>query len=187
MVKITDDGRTLMVNVEYSSSFVNRAKRLGGRWNPRTRTWDFVAEKKELVMKALLAVYGTDGESPPETVTVDIDMDNYGDVAQSFERFGRVLLNRPGRDQAVRIHSSVAVISGGFPPWGGSVRYPVIKEYSGTVLRVFNVPKPLAEKAVEDEGFTIVEEKVDYELLRVEREKLITRLNEIDTLLKQAV
>lgn len=183
MVKITNSNNKLHVKSDYSLDFVEGARKLGGRWNAAQKTWDFDLRDEARVRALLIEVYGTDGE-PVKTCTVQIKADKYRNC-ESVEFFGRSLAWRPSRDAAVRLHPSVSVIAGGYPDSGGSAKYPSVDFSEGTILEVKDVPLSLALNAVESyDNFTIVDERDALEaLLAAEKEALLKRLAEIDSLL----
>lgn len=185
MVKITNSNNKLHITSEYSSDFVEGARKLGGRWNATQKTWDFDPRDEERVRALLIDVYGTDG-SPVKTCTVQIKADNYRNY-DSVEFFGRSLVWLPSRDAAVRLHPSVTVIAGGYPDSGGSAKYPSVDFFEGTILEVKDVPLSLALDMVETrDNFTIVDDQDKLKAsLTAEKEALLKRLAEIDSLLAQ--
>lgn len=185
MIKITTNNNLLHVASDYSSDFVAGARKLGGRWNAAQKTWDFDPRDEQRVRALLIEVYGTDG-SPVRTCTVQIKADKYRG-RESVEFFGRSLVHRPNRDAQVRLHPTVTIIAGGCPDSGGSAKNPSVSFYEGTILEVKDVPLSLAlAKVEESSNFTIVDSGDELKKsLEAEKEALLKRLAEIDSLLAQ--
>lgn len=159
-VKITDDGTKISVVSPYNPTFVSKARALNGKWTGSA--WTFDSRDGDRVRDICKAIYGFDGRAADEAVdmvSVRITVEDIRE--QSYWRFGRELLNRPGRDSAVRLGTAVVIISGKFPSSGGSVKYPEIySKYSSNppvVLEVRDIPRSLVDA---DTGeYEIVEDK----------------------------
>lgn len=78
---------------------------------------------------------------------------------------GRNVAHRANRDWRVQLGDGVVVVSGGFPPRGGSSKHPGLDPLDETVLEVRDVPKPLVQQAIETypDAITIVEVKKEQE------------------------
>lgn len=74
------------------------------------------------------------------------------------------------------------LINGGFATLGGSAKSPRIAADKNTIVRVKGVPETIYSKIKDHEGVKLVSD-IDVESLKVEREKLLKRLAEIDSLL----
>lgn len=73
---------------------------------------------------------------------------------------------------------------------GGSVKNPCIDALNGTIIKVENIPLVIAERVKDLDGITIInrdenKDKNNREFLLEEREKLVKRIKEIDTLLNK--
>lgn len=186
-MKIYEENGKLYVESDYSREFVKGAKLLNGTWSGKA--WVFNPENEEHVRKLLLDVYGCDGKTAVETVTVRVYLDKIERVIraeQSLEMFGKVLVRRAHRDRCVNLHPDAIVVAGSFPGYGGSVKNPRLENTEGTVIEVKNVAVAMVNK---DEEFKdaieiISEPKVSVKSLLEEKENLIKRLEEIDKLLK---
>lgn len=63
-VQIVQKLATLFVSSPYSDRFVAGAKKLGGRWDPEGRTWEFPLAKQAHLRALLIEVYKCDGGLP---------------------------------------------------------------------------------------------------------------------------
>ena len=67
-VSVTQIHATLVVTAPYDARFVERAKKLGGRWSPESRTWSVPLAERAALRKLLMDVYRCDGGIPAEAV-----------------------------------------------------------------------------------------------------------------------
>ena len=92
-VRVRVDGGLLTVSSPYNQEYVAAARRLGGRWDPRATVWRFDAREEQRVRDLLRQVYGTDGTSAVETVTVRVCAGQYAGERQIYVA-GRVVARR---------------------------------------------------------------------------------------------
>lgn len=177
----TADGKT-SVSSPYHPDWPSEARALGGRWGGGV--WVFDSRDEERVRALAREIYGTDGSPDPGgTVSVRIDVDNVqgergGQPARLYE-FGRLIATRFGRDEEPRLADGVILIEGGFEDSAGSHNYIQLGPLDGAVVEVRDVPRTVAV----DRGLEIVsEDGPDHEVLRVERERLVARIAEIDAI-----
>lgn len=178
MVEVKVKDGLVLVKSDYNEFFIKRARTLQGKWkNP---FWVFPEENEELVRATLLEVYGEDGR-PCETVTVDLNLDEY-DYDDEVVIDTIVVATRPGRDHAVKLSANVLLLKGEFKSSGGSTRYPSVTAYNGTVIRVKKLPRLLYEKIKNDPGVSLVDTTPEdkKKKLMEEKEKLLLRIREID-------
>lgn len=183
----TNEGGRLAVITPYNEDFIAGARRLRGRWDGGTKAWTFDPRDSERVENLLHKVFGyvTNPSGEVATVRVSLNHDNAGEKTVSFA--GREVCWRRYRDADVQLASNVVVVEGSFWGRGGSMKYPaVIDDDTEVVLEVRDVPvealeveKGIKWEKVETAGAPSVEQ-----VLRAEREKLLTRLAEIDALLE---
>ena len=57
-ITITINSGTALIDVPYNTRFVERIKRLGGRWMPDQKKWAVDARNVEHVRAAMVACYG---------------------------------------------------------------------------------------------------------------------------------
>lgn len=189
--KMADGEIKVKVVSPYSNEFVQIARQMNGVFNRETKAWYFPAEDLDVVRGRVKEIYGVDPleDEQEETVSVQFDIGescgNY--YYRSFFAMGRDIAYRPGRDSSVRLGEGVTLVAGKFPSSGGSVKNPNINPEPGTVLRVRNVPRSLAEKFIEEENGEIVGEaksespldtayRLASALSKEDREELIRRL-----------
>jgi len=146
VVTLESEGKVLVFS-PYHPDFPPKARRLGGQW--KNQVWVFDIRVAEEVKQAVIDVYGF-VEYPVEVTDVNILLDRLPkEKTQDSELWlmGRLIAKRPARDARVRLGKGVIIIAGGFPPRGGSRRYPALCPLPGTVLCVFDVPVRLYEQS----------------------------------------
>jgi hypothetical protein len=204
-VEITTSGSTLYVVSPYNAEFVSAAKRLGGKW--RAGAWHLDARDEARVRTLCREVYGTDGVSIADVVTLRVEwrqQDSEG--TEPISLHGRTIARATGRDSGARLGDGIAVLAGSFGS-GGSMKNWRTTVRAGTIVLVRDFPRAAAEEllarqAAETrvvgvdgwEGPVVVYSvepetaPVDLAALRAERERLVARLAEIDaTLATEAV
>lgn len=186
-------GFILRARVAHHPSFPDAAHRLGG-WKRKTtdryEIWTFDARTETRVRALCLDIWGTDG-----SLGTDLDMVTLRwTVPDGQERqlwlAGRLVAQRERRDDPVRLGYGVTVVQGGFWPGGGSVKYPRLDPYDGTVLDIRDVPRAAAEKAAAaDNDVTVIETDtpIAKEALRERRDQLLNDLRTINGLLDEHV
>jgi hypothetical protein len=133
----------LRVRSPYHPAFPPEARKLGGKWDRERGEWVFDPRLEEQIRALLARIYGWDGTYPVLIADVRVILDRLPaewQQDQSLWLLGRELASRPGRDARVKLGPGVALEAGGFPPSGGSRKYPALKWQPGTVLRVLDVP-----------------------------------------------
>lgn len=185
-ITITLKATKIYVASPYNEDFVAAARELAGKFDATTKAWVFDARDEPRVRELLVRIYGSDGSQVAQTVTLHVDLGQFGTHYDKVIVAGRVVARRSGRDYPVRLSGAV-IIEGGFPSSGGSMKNPAL-EYVGyvagtgrTVLEVRDVPAGHAD--VTAKGVTIVGEAVDRDVLVAERAALMARLAQIDALL----
>lgn len=131
-------------------------------------------------------MYGECGDLQDDIarVTVELNLDEYDYDNHDGVKIGDITVAiRTGRDQAVRLSSNTMLISGGFPESGGSAKYPAVDAEKGTVIRVKNIPEILYEKIKNNSGVRLIDNSIDTDALAAEKEKLLARIAEIDSIL----
>ncbi len=183
-MKVIKEDDKIKVQSDYNSDFVKRAKLIEGKWN--APYWVFPDENEDKVRALLLEIYGENG-LPQETVDifVDISCSSYDlHDGSDIKLLGRILCFRPGRDMQVKLADNVLLEKGGFPSSGGSARYPRVLPEEGTILRVKKCPLSFYERVKDMSIVTLCEpsdDNVKRSRLLEEKEKLLKRLDEIET------
>ncbi len=189
MIKVTVKEGIIEVESPYNKEFIEFARMRKAIWDRQNKVWQFDPRDEFAVRSTLVDVYGTDDYENCEKVDVRIDLDKYekGHLGQRLFALGRELAYRKGRDWYVDIGEGVAVVKGGFPDQGGSMKHPDLDAWSGTVLEVRDVPKPKAEQEylANKEAIQILN-GLNKEKLQQEKERLLKRLEEVEQLLQEA-
>jgi hypothetical protein len=125
--KMKDGSTKLKLVSPFVPGFSDKARALGGTWNPTSKAWYFDTRDVRRIRDLVLSTYGADplaepGDEP-ELVTVRVALD-YPDDGGQIWMFGRELASRSSRDYSARLGEGVVVISGGFPRSGGSAKTP---------------------------------------------------------------
>ena len=183
-MKVRIESGEILVNAEYNSAFVKKARQLQGKW--KSPNWAFPEDNREEIKALLIDTYGCadilEGENE-QKVTVEIALDEYGGEENNELRFGNILLaSRFGRDSYVKLADNVMVVSGDFRSRGGSVRNPTVSAEPNTILRVKNVPLQIYEREKNKGGVRLVSD-IDINALTEEKERLLVRIAEIDAIL----
>lgn len=165
--KMTDGSVKLKLVSPFVPGFSDKARALGGTWNPTRKAWYFDTRDAARVRALCLETFGVDPladpNEAPELVTVRFD---FGPTNYNVRRssalwlFGREIAQRPGRDNKVRLGNGVVILSGGFSSHGGSAKYPALDADETIVLEIRDVPAALvaAEQAKYPAGtITIIE------------------------------
>jgi hypothetical protein len=179
----------ISVRSPYNSLFVERAKRLKGKF--LAGAWDFDIRDDERVIDLCRDVYGTDGITS-DTCTIRISIPN-GDrrKCSDISIHGFTLVKIREWPFRVRQADGVIVLEGGFSSEGTSEKWETIAE-KGTVILFRNFPRRAAEKYIQEppDGWTVsIEDEsstVNVARLIEEKERLLMRLNEIETLITSA-
>lgn len=187
---ITINSGTALVDVPYSARFVQKIKRIGGRWMPEQKRWAVDARNVEHVRAAMVDCYGRSDVSADDLVTVRVMVSDKGLVRTrgSIEMFGRVVARAFDRDGGARTGDGIVFIEGGADS-SGSVKYWQTIIYAESIFLIRDVPRQhvLANRAAWIElGHQIeIEEQaaVDRAQLTAERERLAARIAEIERLL----
>jgi hypothetical protein len=179
----------LQVRSPMNTLFGQRAKKIGGRWNPREAAWVFDARVGDKVRALCIECYGNDGTTFEELV--DIRIKFLRDLVASkgpITVFGRVIGSAKARDSGARLGNGVVLEEGKISSAGSYVNWTTAVD-AGTVVLLFDVPKALVlaggSKYVE---INIVEpsqptsEDHANELI-AERDRLLARLAHIDSLI----
>lgn len=178
---IIESGEAILTS-PYNPDVPSKAKAIGGRWHPSTKTWRFDARDEDRVLELARSIYGTDGRDDiNDVVTVHVKIGT-AEYEKSKTVCGRIVAERRNRDGDVWLAPGVVIVDGEFPYSGGSVRNPRLGG-SSVVLEVRDIPRAAAESA----GLEIVDEaQSKRESLEAERATLLARLAEIDAELVSA-
>lgn len=192
IIKTTET--TITVQGDYNQEFIDQARRLGGKWD--APKWVFDIREETAVRAASLECYGTDGnivDLVDVQVTIPEDVShNYSNGKQRpLELFGRTIARAFGRDSGAKTGDGIVVKAGGFRSGGSMKNWRTINE-DNTVIIMRDVSRALVAKHdehyPENECFDveILERTTPVSQLQDEKEKLLTRLAEIDATLNES-
>lgn len=186
-VKTKAENSTIKVYSDYNRDFVAEAKNLNGKWIGEEKCWSFPVEIKDVLADKLLAIYGENGMTATENVTIEIDLDaaqkNDDVVDGKTLMYGKIALaSRWAKNSNVKMQNGAMTTKGGYGQTGGSWSTPLVNADRGTCIMV-TVPKSIYE-SLDKTGISIkAEPGVDKDALAKEKEDLLQRLAEIDKLL----
>jgi hypothetical protein len=187
-IKIVENNGKIAIDSPYNARFVSKIKAAGAKWNATGKTWDMDSRSIETAREILREVYGMDDRPP--TDLVDVRVATHKDL--EFEQraavlFGRTIARAWGRDTGAKVGDGVSFIEGR-PTSGGSMKNWITKIRKGSVIEIFDVPKSMLEN-LNPEVITVEiikhDGKINRAALESEREKLLARLAEIETILAQ--
>ncbi|OXN01502.1 hypothetical protein [Bifidobacterium vansinderenii] len=171
----TDDGIRLVS--PYHPDCPKLARRIGGKWDPATRSWRFDIRDRERVEQLAADLWGYSTGNTSSAVTIRVNADAYTD-GNEIRVAGRSIAHRAGRDEPVRLAGNAIIVHGEFAPSGGSMKYPDIGECDQVVIEIRDLPasaldmlEPGRYELVDDDPITV---------LKAERQRLMDRISEID-------
>ncbi len=179
----------IQVRSPLNTLFAQRAKKIGGRWDPSCATWVFDARVDNKVRTLCVECYGNDGTTFQELV--DIRIKFLRDLASSkgpIAVFGRIIGSAKARDSGAKLGSGVVLEEGKISSAGSYVNWTTAVD-AGTVVLLFDVPKELVlagepkyvdVNIVETSQPTGAYHAVE---LSAERGRLLARLAQIDSLI----
>jgi len=193
-IRKSRDGKELFVTCPYSDKFVAGAKKLDGKfvkeqkddpypylrknYSKTIKYWVFLPQNEEALRKLCIDIFGTDGDTTNELVTVKTTI-KAECTRKPVSFHGRTLASAWGRDNGARLGEDVALLDGIITSGGSTKYWSTVVD--GTFL-VHNFPKLKAEKL----GLEIVENKgIDFDMLKAEKERLLSRIGNIDAILAQ--
>jgi len=175
----TTAGQTTL-RAPFNPDLAAKARLVGGNWVASAKVWVFDARDEARVRELARDLFGTDGtEDSTDLVTVRVRATP--DAGRDNERrctvAGRIVAERPGRDEVVRLAAGVVLVQGSFARWAGSMRYPELGAVDAE-LEIRDLPRAAAIAA----GLTIVDDVPSPRAaLIAERDKLLARLAVIET------
>ena len=147
----TRDNETCYAIAPFSSEFVKKAKLLGGKWGltDGVRSWIFPRAAKIHLENLCIDIYGENGKDPVECVTLQISFPNGGDsdYCKGIEAAGRSICYASGRDSGAKVSDGVVFLRGGCKS-AGSVKNWYTKILTDSVVEIYNMPRPIAEKYI---------------------------------------
>ncbi|PJJ97046.1 hypothetical protein CO615_10475 [Lysobacteraceae bacterium NML75-0749] len=194
-ITVTTEGGLVRVIAPYSAAFVEKAKRIGGKW--KAKTWVFDTRDEQRVRKLCIEIYGEDGSPTVDRVTLRVTFDARHCVTHgSISIGGRDVARAFGRDSGAKLGDGVVIIEGGFSSGGSVKNWQTTVSKSGATVLIRDMPTEMANRiindlpsgviaaCIEDESAQI--SIVDVDALVKEREALLAKIAAIDEALKQA-
>lgn len=184
LIKITigKDNRAA-IESPYNPTFVDRIKKMGGKWDAGRKVWTIDARNIEEVRAVMRDIYGMD-DQPTELVSVRIRVTEKIEVSKGpVTMFGRVVASAFGRDSGARLGDGVAFVAGGATS-GGSVKHWETVINSNSEIILHDVPRGAVESGSDvPDGveYEIIETPANDHRAQLEEEKvrLLARLAEI--------
>ena len=178
------DGR-IAVTSPYNSGFIEDAKKRQGR--RIDECWVFDGRDEDWVRQRCLFWYGSDGVLSVSLCTLRAYFPTgASERCGPIKLNGRTLARASDRDGGARLGDGVVIDAGKITSGGSRENWQTIIE-PGTVLLVRDFIRANAEnlKMAHPDEYEIVEERtvVNRSALEAERERLVTRLTEINTIL----
>lgn len=139
-IKVRNENGKVSVYSPYHPDFVAAARKLNGKWS--SPYWSFDSRDEERVRNVCFKVYGTDGS---EVETTDIKVQITRSSSNPLFAYGRMVVERRGRNSRVTLGDGVVILDGDFPASCGSSRYPSLTNGEPVTLEVRDVPISLVE------------------------------------------
>lgn len=188
MYEIEVSVSTDKVSIEspYNVLFVEGAKKLGGIW--RSPAWVFDARDEARARDLLQRVYGTDGSTSPDWVTLRVRWPAGQSVKKdSIVVGGRVVARARSRDSGATLGVGVVLLGGGFDS-GGSIGNWRTEAEPDTEFLLRDFPRLLGESYVKRSGggaiYSIEPEAMSIDVrrerLEAEQMRLAARLQDIE-------
>lgn len=189
-IETTTNGQ-IAVHAPYNKRFIEFAHETAGKWNASDKAWMFDERDRSKVEDICVKLFNY-LKSGDKTVTIQFPGTLLKSDGNEEFLLGKKMCYRPSRDSQVRLTDGLLLISGKFAYSGGSMRYPNCGDVNNLVFEYRNFPESrlpeLDEIAYKDDEtetywYKVIENPIDLEALRSEKEALLKRLEEIDKLL----
>ena len=181
----------VQVRTPMNTYFVQRAKKLAGRWDPRSVAWVFDPRIEDKVRALCIECYGNDGLTFQELVDIRITYLTGVEACKGpVTVFGRIIGSAKARYSGTTLGNGVVLEEGKISSSGSHANWTTAVA-SGTVVLLFDVPKALVlaggpkfveVKIVEPDQPIVGDQTAD---LVQERDRLMVRVAEIDALLRK--
>lgn len=183
-MKIVVENGKARVYTPYNKEFVKAIKNIGqAKW--QDGAWVVPANMVDAVRAIMMDIYGETDISTTEKVDVKLTFSEGVDAYRSAVTiFGKTIARAYGRNSRVDVGDDVAFIKGA-PKASGSVNNWNTRIPEECVCIVSNVPETMLNEEL-PEGVTaeVLKKTVDRKALEEEKERLLARIAEIDSLLK---
>lgn len=188
-MKIVIEYEQALLYTPYNADFVRRIKSIGGaRWDAKNRVWRIPATAVDQARQIMREVYG-ECDLPDDIKRVTVKLTFGKDVIADqgpIIIWGKTIASAFSRDSGARIGQDVVFLKGE-PNSGGSRNSWNTYIDAGSVVQVNNVPETMLSEALPD-GVTyeIISDSAtpSKEALLAEKERLLSRLKEIEKMLE---
>lgn len=179
-IVVAELGSEISVRTPYVKGWPERARQLGGRWDPTRKVWRFDLRDKPRVEELLGEFFGWVAEASGETVTIRIPLaEAECEHEQDLHVAGRLVARRPSRDSRVQLGTGVVVVEGRFSTMGGSHKNPALGDVDDLVVELRDFPVEAITR-IEVPHQVVTENTAQLAKLRAERDRLQARITELD-------
>ena len=193
MIKIAESNGKIKITSPYNPEYTAKIKAAGAKWDAAAKAWTMDARAIETARKILSEVYGEDDRGGDKvTVRVTVGEKDVKEIYGPITVLGRIVAQARSRDGGAKVGDGV-VFTSGSPESGGSRNNPATIIPAGTVFEMYDVPAALLEAAEIPADYyskaplytieAVGEKAPDIEALKLERERLMARIAEIDEIL----
>lgn len=189
-ISITVKDEIANIYVPYNKEFISEIKNIGSaKWNPNEKCWTVPEEYIDNVREMMVHIYGYSDISKNETVKVTVKfLEGVAETKDSVKIFGKDVSKATSRDSGARVGENVVLVSGKIES-GGSRVYWESQVEEGTIFSLSKVNKNVFDKEKNNPPYKIeildVEDEVERKSeLIAEKEKLLSRISEIDKILE---
>ena len=188
-MKIAIEQEQALLYTPYNPDFVRRVKTIGGaRWDAKNRAWRIPVEAVDQARQIMREVYG-ECDLPEDIKRVTVKLTFGKDVIVEHGPiiiYGKQIASASSRDSGARVGQDVVFLEGE-PGSGGSRNNWNTYIDAGSVVRVNNVPETMLSETLPDGAtYEIMSDSAmpSREALLAEKERLLSRLKEIEKMLE---
>lgn len=189
-ISITVKDEIVNIYVPYNKEFISEIKNIGSaKWNSDEKCWTVPEEYIDNVREMMVHIYGYSDISKNETVKVTVKfLEGVAETKDSVKIFGKDVSKATSRDSGARVGENVVLVSGKIESGGSRVYWePQVEE--GTIFSLSKVNKNVFDKEKNNPPYKIeildVKDEVERKSeLIAEKEKLLSRISEIDKILE---
>lgn len=189
-ISITVKDEIANIYVPYNKEFISEIKNIGSaKWNSDEKCWTVPEEYIDNVREMMVHIYGYSDISKNETVKVTVKfLEGVAETKDSVKIFGKDVSKAISRDSGARVGENVVLVSGKIES-GGSRVYWESQVEEGTIFSLSKVNKNVFDKEKNNPLYKIeildVKDEVERKSeLIAEKEKLLSRISEIDKILE---
>ncbi len=189
-ISITVKDEIANIYVPYNKEFISEIKNIGSaKWNSDEKCWTVPEEYIDNVREMMVHIYGYSDISKNETVKVTVKfLEGVAETKDSVKIFGKDVSKATSRDSGARVGENVVLVSGKIES-GGSRVYWESQVEEGTIFSLSKVNKNVFDKEKNNPPYKIeildVKDEVERKSeLIAEKEKLLSRISEIDKILE---